>query len=494
MRGALDALAFPLALLRCGEVTWANPAFERTLGRDRSELIGADVVEVFGPMLAPDTRGLLAGIREDADDRLPEDLWLHPDANGRRFRLRFGRVVDREILVAVVEEEAGLCSGRLTEELVAAAASLWSARSEQALFEKAADELHRLGFEVEILLTDGEAFVTGPVRPAPAAPASERTAREKRPAWDEVLARRCMTYEIVPERRQRNGLPARAGTALLPVFAWEQPVAVVRVERSPLDRADAAALELFASHLGAAAENVRHHLHAEERLELLIQLQQELVQHERLAAVGETSAVFISEMRGPLGAIMNAVALLRRDAAASHDAKMLLRIVDEEAQRLATLINDLFHSTAALNPRRFRFDLAELASRVLSRVEASLHPQVTLIGPELTAPMEVDADPELLQLAIENLVRNAINVCPPNSTIQVGVQLLADGVALLVDDSGPGIPEDEAARIFEPFFTTRASGAGLGLAVVRRVVEAHHGRIQVTRSPLGGARFELILP
>lgn len=93
-----------------------------------------------------------------------------------------------------------------------------------------------------------------------------------------------------------------------------------------------------------------------------------------------------------------------------------------------------------------------------------------------------------------NLVLNAIQHTPDGGTVQIDCRDEGGGLAMAVNDSGPGIPEESRAQIFDPFYTRREGGIGLGLAVVQQIVAAHQGRIQVDRSALGGALFLVLLP
>ena len=112
----------------------------------------------------------------------------------------------------------------------------------------------------------------------------------------------------------------------------------------------------------------------------------------------------------------------------------------------------------------------------------------------------VDADPDRLTQALRNLLRNAIVHTEPEGLIRLSAAEHGDRVALVVDDDGPGVPEVDRRRIFDRFARLDASrgrdhgGAGLGLAIVRAIAEAHGGDAEVTRSPEGGARFVIRLP
>lgn len=92
------------------------------------------------------------------------------------------------------------------------------------------------------------------------------------------------------------------------------------------------------------------------------------------------------------------------------------------------------------------------------------------------------------------MLRNAAQASPAGKRVSIAVIARGPRVALVVDDEGPGFPAEQVERLVQPFYTTRATGTGIGLAVVRRVVEACHGSIEIGSSPSGGGRFVMLFP
>jgi signal transduction histidine kinase len=138
------------------------------------------------------------------------------------------------------------------------------------------------------------------------------------------------------------------------------------------------------------------------------------------------------------------------------------------------------------------------ASRLLSRVVAGARPEADARGVEIeTRPvgseLEIDAYAVRLEHALLNLVRNAIQAA--RHRVRVSVEQPDEGVALVVEDDGPGVPADQRERIFEPFHTGRGEGTGLGLAIVKSVAEDHRAGVRIGSSAdLGGSRFEILIP
>ncbi len=225
-----------------------------------------------------------------------------------------------------------------------------------------------------------------------------------------------------------------------------------------------------------------------------------LVQRERLAALGELSAIVAHEVRNPIAIMFNAITVLRRTRRApppSADETTLLQIVDDEAQRLMRMVNDLL---AYARPEALRLTKTPLDSILAGAAEAAhaIAPAGS-VGVQIHVPAElpsVECDEQLVRQAVINLMTNAMQAAP-RETVDVRAELDPDDprfVRITVRDRGSGVPPEAVPRLFTPFFTTRAAGTGLGLAIVRRVAEAHGGDVRLAPSDGPGAMFYLSLP
>ena len=258
---------------------------------------------------------------------------------------------------------------------------------------------------------------------------------------------------------------------------------MLSVQGETLTPTSAATLELFARQVGGALENVRHHRLAASRLAELSRLQSELVAQERLTVLGEAAGVVAHEVRNPLGSILNAVAVLKRDKLGPVGTSAV-EMLEEEATRLDAMVRDLLDVVRPLEPRPRPLHPGELARRTLELFhERRQLGTVRVTVDEAPGLPTIHADETLLQLALENLLRNAVQASPAGGQVRVAVESVPGGVCLTVEDQGPGVSSGDAQRIFEPFFTTRTTGTGLGLAVVRRVVLAHGGTVSVGQRP-----------
>jgi len=218
---------------------------------------------------------------------------------------------------------------------------------------------------------------------------------------------------------------------------------------------------------------------------------------ERLAELGRIAAWLAHEIRNPLGSISGSIELLRESSLSDED-KQLFWIVRREVTRLNDLVGDMLDLSKprALVPRRV--DVAALAREVVALAEhRDQAPDVTVAydGPSGEAAARCD-EPQMRQL-LWNLVRNAVQASPPGGHVRVGVSEAHGVIELRVEDSGPGIAEDAKGRIFDAFYTKRSHGAGIGLAVVKRIVDEHASlgaRIRVEDLAPRGAAFCVDLP
>jgi signal transduction histidine kinase len=234
-------------------------------------------------------------------------------------------------------------------------------------------------------------------------------------------------------------------------------------------------------------------------LEELRAAQGKLVGSERLAAIGRMGAMIVHDLRGPLAAIRAAAEDVRREAGAREAPPLdaLAREVLDEAERLERMCNELLEiARASERPAALRQELiddAVAAAFAAVTHEAALRGvQVTL---DLCAAALVAIDEAALRRALHNLARNAFEAMPEGGQLAVRSAREDDRVLLAIADSGPGIAAEIAERLFEPFASFgKPAGCGLGLAVVKKVIDDHGGAITVAKAEGGGACFEIRLP
>jgi signal transduction histidine kinase len=410
---------------------------------------------------------------------------------------------------------AALETVRRLEELDRRNAELRSQAEEMALFNDVARRLAG-SFEVRPLLELGgetlqkvlDADRWFMLLPDPSEPALRFHARAPGGA---VLGRNEESVAMTAFRERRVvqlSDPAGGGAAprtrlAVPLLARDEVLGVALLldeearsfTRAEMDRALAVAGQLALALLSARLYEALRTSYAE-----LARTQKELIDRERMAALGELSASIAHEVRNPLGVIFNSVGSLRRILKPQGDAALLLDIVGEEAERLNRMVADLLDYSrpvqAALQPLPLRplFEEAIASARQQAGAGAEGVAAMIRVADDATT---VRADARLLRQALVNLFLNAFQAMPHTGRLEVRAsRAVVEGRAfaeIVVQDTGPGIPKDVVDKIFQPFFTTKATGTGLGLAVVRRIVEGHGGSIELSRlNP--GAEFKLRLP
>jgi two-component system sensor histidine kinase KdpD len=208
------------------------------------------------------------------------------------------------------------------------------------------------------------------------------------------------------------------------------------------------------------------------------------------------------DLRTPLAAITGAATTLRDRGPMLEPVtrEELLSAICEEAERLERLVGNLLDMSrlqaGVLEVKREWVPLEELVGAALSSVEDRLdeRPVRVQLPPDL--PL-VPVDPVLVEQVFRNLLDNLLKYTPPTAAVELSARAVTGAVEVCVDDAGPGVPKESEARVFEKFYRGThpgTSGAGLGLAICRGIVEAHGGQLRVGASPLGGARFTLTLP
>ncbi|KAB8321231.1 GAF domain-containing sensor histidine kinase [Tolypothrix campylonemoides VB511288] len=265
--------------------------------------------------------------------------------------------------------------------------------------------------------------------------------------------------------------------------------------------------ELFAERAAIAIDNHRlYHqqwqfqeiLEAEviKRTQELRAAQARLIEKERLAAVGEFATRMVNEIRQPVTTITDCLHHLQQ-ISLSQPAQERLFLVVDEAQRLASLLNEISLYAKPQVSQRVAVEINALAAVTLDTLQATkeaLGREIILIPASVGVIVLGDRD-KLKQVLI-NLVRNACEAIAPGETVTCTVKLDTDStqVWIHVHNRGAAIPPHVLAKLTQPFYSTKASGTGLGLAIVKRIVEGHTGTLSIQSDPLAGTTVSISLP
>jgi two-component system sensor histidine kinase HydH len=224
-------------------------------------------------------------------------------------------------------------------------------------------------------------------------------------------------------------------------------------------------------------------------------LRKEMADVEHLAAVGRLAASVAHEVRNPLSAIRGMVQYLGKHAEPDSKQAEYTRVTISEVDRLARVVSSLLEYTRPRPPRRVAMDLGESLNRVTGLLRDE--PLAKGVEIKLEAPSDmppITADPDQIGQVLLNLTLNALQAMNGEGKLLLSASLNGNQARLVVEDSGPGLPEGDPDQVFDPFFSTKEMGTGLGLAIARRLVEAHGGRLTAGKSEMGGAKFSVQLP
>ena len=232
----------------------------------------------------------------------------------------------------------------------------------------------------------------------------------------------------------------------------------------------------------------------QQSLEDLAAAHEQLVRQERLAAIGELASSIGHELRNPLGVISNALYLLRGDIAKRPDAAAdrHLATAEREVSAATVIVADLLEFARQRDPVITDVDITGLVDEVLTVLPPPAGIEVDRQLP--SGPLSALADRDMLRQVLLNLLGNAYQAMPEGGRVSVEVSDERNVVRISVADTGAGMTQDVKDSLFQPFFTTKARGIGLGLAVCKRIIDAHSGRIEVDSTPGQGAEFIVTLP
>lgn len=230
-----------------------------------------------------------------------------------------------------------------------------------------------------------------------------------------------------------------------------------------------------------------------EEIELLHRTQMSRAEH--FATLGEVATGLAHEIRNPLAGIAGVIEIISRDLPASSPARAVVKDVRQEIARINHIVTDLLQTARPHPPKVRKSDLNTTVEHavMLGRqqalakgIEIALHKDPSL--------SEIEHDSDQIHQVLLNLLLNAQQAIDSKGKIEVTVERRGSSVVIEVTDNGRGISPDHLPNIFRPFYTTKGDGTGLGLSLARRIVEDHHGRIDVTSTVGKGTTFAVVLP
>ena len=222
----------------------------------------------------------------------------------------------------------------------------------------------------------------------------------------------------------------------------------------------------------------------------------QLQDKERLAAIGQTAGMVGHDIRNPLQAIVSELFLAKQVMAEAKDkdtreALESINLIQDQVDYISKIVADLQDYARPLNPEYTIVDLPDLIASVFDTIVLSDKIKLKV---DVKGPLKLKTDPTFVKRAITNLVNNAIQAMPDGGELGLYAQKKEECVVFSVSDTGHGIPEVVKANLFTPLMTTKAKGQGLGLAVVKRLVEALNGQVSFESEEGKGTKFIIELP
>jgi PAS domain S-box-containing protein len=234
-----------------------------------------------------------------------------------------------------------------------------------------------------------------------------------------------------------------------------------------------------------------------ERTEQLDFAQAELVQKERLAVLGQLTATVSHEIRNPLGTIANSLYLLKESLQGAEHANLAkpLLLAERNVDRCDTIISDLLDFS---RQRWIKKTPVLIDDWVTDFLEEMKTPEEVQMQKDLSTNSVVPVDPERLRRAMVNVITNAVQafdeVDKPNKTLLVRTRLVDATCEIIVQDNGPGMGQDVLKRIYEPMFSTKNFGVGLGVPIIKNILEGHCGGVEYASEVGVGTTVTMWLP
>ena len=216
---------------------------------------------------------------------------------------------------------------------------------------------------------------------------------------------------------------------------------------------------------------------------------------EHLATLGEMATGLAHEIRNPLAGIAGVIEIIGRDLPPTSPARAVVKDVKQEITQINRIISDLLETARPRAPQIRAGDLNTTVEHavMLARQQALSKP-ITINLVKCASLHAVQHDPDQIHQVLLNLLLNAIQAIGNRGIVTVEISHRGQNAVVIVADNGRGIPPEHLPNIFRPFYTTKGNGTGLGLSLARRIVEEHHGHVEVTSAVGKGTKFIVFLP
>lgn len=266
-------------------------------------------------------------------------------------------------------------------------------------------------------------------------------------------------------------------------------------DEAPFREADLEMFLILSNQAAVAIENARLYAELREYVKQVEESQQALLQAEKMATAGRLSVSIAHEVNNPLQSVQNCLHLAGRKDLPEEQREEYFELAKSELNRLMSTVQRMldFYRPGAVSPSEV--DLRDLLQYVLSLMSKQLEKQGVRVQTDIpdNLPVVIAVGSQIQQVLI-NLILNSFDAMPEGGDLQIKARAAKGGVEILLQDSGPGIPDDRKSNIFEPFFSTKDGGTGLGLTVSYNIITAHGGILELASNNGPGACFRVYLP
>ena len=252
---------------------------------------------------------------------------------------------------------------------------------------------------------------------------------------------------------------------------------------------------LMARQAAVAMENARLYEELREYVRRVEGSQQALIRAEKMAAAGRLTASIAHEINNPLQSVKNCLHLATRGELSAKKQREYIDLANHELDRLMTTVQRMldFYRPGAVEPQRV--NLVSLLQRVIKLLSPQLQAHKIRISTGFSSKLPtILAVSSQLEQVIINLILNAYDAMPEGGELRISARPVREMVEILVQDTGPGVTEEDRSRIFEPFVSTKEGGTGLGLSVSYGIIAAHGGSLDLVPDRGPGACFRVMLP
>lgn len=226
-----------------------------------------------------------------------------------------------------------------------------------------------------------------------------------------------------------------------------------------------------------------------------LKLKEQLSRTKHLSSLGEMVAGVSHEIRNPLGIISSSAELLQKKMPPEDPLNRLPTIIIEESSRLNHIITDFLNFAKPKTPNNYACRIEDVIDKniryMATQAQAKGYTMHTYFDKHLPI---IQADADMLYQAFLNIFINAMQAMPEGGEIAVWAKSSNNSLWVAVEDQGTGISPEAMEKIWDPFFTTKDKGTGLGLGIVKNIIESHNGQIRIDNRPEGGARVSVRLP